>query len=575
MGLRNGTEAGKAWQWAGRAAVFACLPLQVTLLTPIYLLANQPAEYAAHFAGICARGALVSAVFALASTAISFALPAAAVRVLLKGVLGVALLIALEGSWLYYLSPFSELDGTPIRWTEMKALAALDLGILAALAWLYLRLLRTRADAVLLIAPWFIVVMAGAQAAPKVIENWSRIGPAARLSYESFFEFSPDRNVFFYLADTISADGAEAALAADPELASQFEGFVFYRDTLSAENTVQATYAILTGRILHPSRVHDMRRYRMDIAEQGFPRHLSSAGYSLSYVATAISHCAGLYTLCATRNITGASPKSLLFQGYEAYRDYLLLVDVALFRHVPLFARGFLYDGGNWAVSRHLGSAIAPMGIGVVLQEVIDNLAVVDGPPRFKWYHSRGAHPPSIYRGDCTRNASVDRSLEGYREQIHCVLREYAAFIQTLKDHDLYDSTALFFVSDHGLGMSHSKGLHFPAADPSIPWVKNPALTESAADRFRPMMLIKPFGSRSALSFSDSQLHQTSLPASVLSLAGIEALYPEPAISETREDADRRRSFTREVQGKNGRHQKYIVTGPSNDYDSYREVTFQ
>ena len=59
------------------------------------------------------------------------------------GLLG-AVLLTLETSALYYLSPMGELDGTAIRWADMKALAALDLALLIASGWLCLRFFRKR-----------------------------------------------------------------------------------------------------------------------------------------------------------------------------------------------------------------------------------------------------------------------------------------------------------------------------------------------------------------------------------------------------------------------------------------------
>ena len=160
------------------------------------------------------------------------------------------------------------------------------------------------------------MAFAAIQASPKAFENWSRIVPQPQPRYGSFFEFSPDRNIFFYIADTISLDAARTVLAANPKLAEQFEGFHFYEDTLSAQDTTPATYAILTGRVLELSRGNDVARYRLDIAAEGFPRHLSDAGYALDYVVESEAHCAGLYTLCAVRNTTGSFPKSLLDRSY-------------------------------------------------------------------------------------------------------------------------------------------------------------------------------------------------------------------------------------------------------------------
>lgn len=574
-------DDGRSWQAAAAGAAFSCLSLQVTLLTPIYVLSNQPELYSTDVVFVLGRGAAVSAVVAFVAFAANFALPIAVARQVLRGALLVVVLIAAEHSFLFYLSPFDELDGTPIRSQDMTR-AALDLGILGVLAWLLVFFFRKRTAKTLVFVPLVILLMSAAQAAPKAIENWSRITPELQPPYATFFEFSRGRNLFFYLADTISLDAAQAVFIENPDLARQFEGFLFYTDTLSAQTTASATYAMLTGRILKLSRDRDSARYRTDIAAEGFPRHLSDAGYVLDYVPASGDHCVGIYNLCAVRNVTGPRSKSLLRVDYESYHDYLLLVDVSLFRHAPLFARRFIYNEGSWTISDLFGSGIGPIGIGLVLKEVIDNVKLVDGGPRFKWYHSVGAHRPWRYAGDCTRSRAAG-SIEAYKAQILCVLREYVAFMQMLKERGLYDSTVLFFVSDHGIGGRLSNGANFPEDDPaiprsthSIPWAQHRELTEMAADRSRPMIMIKPFDRRGDLEFSRSQIHQINLPATVLSLVGIDSPYAEPSIMEIQEGDDRDRKLLRQLnRGMRNAvvdYDEYIVTGPSNDYESYRKV---
>ena len=263
-------------------------------------------------------------------------------------------------------------------------------------------------------------------------------------------------------------------------------------------------------------------------------------------------------------------------QDYDAYRDYLLLVDVSLFRHAPLFARGTIYNDGDWPVSSLFGSDIGPTGIGGVLEEVIDNIALVDGAPRFKWYHSTGAHSPWLYREDCTRSPTAVISQEAYRAEIHCVMREYAAFMQMLKDRDLYDNTALIFVSDHGVGSPLPGSENFPEGDLSGRWFEDREFTARWAHRVRPMIMIKPRGQRGELEFSRAQVHQVNLPATVLSLAGVDSPYREPAFAEIPEGENRPRKFMRQFGKARSNseidYEQYVVTGPSNDFASYRKI---
>ena len=57
---------------------------------------------------------------------------------------------------------------------------------------------------------------------------------------------------------------------------------------------------------------------------------------------------------------------------------------------------------------------------------------------------------------------------------------------------------------------------------------------------------VKPRGQRGELEFSRAQVHQVNLPATVLSLAGVDSPYREPAFAEIPEGENRPRKFMRQ-----------------------------
>ena len=87
---------GKGWSRVACFGALTCLALQVLLLAPIYLLSNQPEEYDTHLAFVVTRGATVSAVSELVAAALSMTLPLDLLRLVLRGGLLVAVLMAAD-----------------------------------------------------------------------------------------------------------------------------------------------------------------------------------------------------------------------------------------------------------------------------------------------------------------------------------------------------------------------------------------------------------------------------------------------------------------------------------------------
>ena len=301
----------------------------------------------------------------------------------------------------------------------------------------------------------------------------------------SLFGFSPRTNVLVVLLDGLQSDVAADLLEQHPALRAAFVGFSFYPDTLgAAPTTFLGLPAIHSGEVYTGSTT-PAEYFTRAIATQSFVTRFAHAGYTAALVNPLQGICPAGTTACtAAAEILGTASQ-------QRWRELLRLYDLSLFRIVPFRAKSWVWDRGQWRLSRH-------RGLSEEAERVLDDVKVIrriakhlyldpTSKPSLKIIHSLATHTPYVMNEDCeTVGAST---IAKVATQARCVLEATALLLHELRRIGVYDRTVILILADHGLNAGVYSDTPASSADVWRRW------TGSA----NPLFLFKPLDSRGPL----------------------------------------------------------------------------
>jgi len=251
--------------------------------------------------------------------------------------------------------------------------------------------------------------------------------------------------VLVILLDGLQSDVADGVFRTNPALAVEFDGFRLFPDTLGvAPTTFLSLPAMHSGDVYQ--RPQPLSQYlTQSIEQRSFVNRFARAGYQTALVNPILGICPAQSTTCVSATRLLRTP--LVRLKSEAAR----LLDLSLFRILPVRLKRRVYRDGNWLIS---GRVDRPDGVAQVLEgnrlfeEVAGHLTVDAGTPTLKFFHSRSTHTPYVLTESC---AVAENSLGHIGSQSQCALRTVATLLKRLKETGIYDRTLILVVADHGV----------------------------------------------------------------------------------------------------------------------------
>jgi len=327
------------------------------------------------------------------------------------------------------------------------------------------------------------------------------------------FEFSSEINLIHLIPDGFQGDIAREVLERKPELAARLNGFTLYRDHLGMyQGTAPSMPAMFTGRPFDLEVGYSDQRVREEMRLRSYPVYLRDKGYRLDYVTIAALYCVEGASSCVKRPFNDMKPHGYFNHKDDSYSTALrLLVDLTLFRHLPMFLKERVYNDGKWLFADTTFGGSSPWP-DPVLREWIDNMTVAGPTPRFKSYHYIGTHIPPLWDASCTYSDELERTREQYYNQTECILTGIANFADKLRELGIYDQTAIIISGDHGIyvepddlqGKSANRSLHY-----------------KVLGQARPALLIKPLKNKGSFQVSESPTSLLDIAPTALDLVGL------------------------------------------------------
>lgn len=480
------------------ASIALCLTLFVHL--PIFVLVRNSANFNAlvlgeigtfYWLGAAALAVIIGAFWLAGKLRPQFAvlLSVLATAVWLYGFILVEHLPVLNGE---------ESAGDFFAWTP--ELIGMGLLVAAALAaWKAPQLM-----AIVLVASQVglaTTVVGEAMSYTRKPERTDRGDPAAVPRY------STRSNLVVIILDAAQSDVAASVLESDDRLRSEFDGFVFYRDTLS---TAPSTYVSLPT--MHSGMVFDppgdvWEFYQEAVAGRSFLADLAQSGLDVSLVSPAQGICPAGMRFCGF-------PVDLM-RGTERIKqkERYKLADLVAVRSVPYSLKRWIFNDGAWLFA---GLDNTPSGSAGTVSDHVEFLGwmareieVGDGPGTVKFVHSNATHAPHVFDAGCnyleTRSSDYSRA----QGQVACALSSLSRYFDALRSKSVFENTAVIIVADHGSGQPS----RYAAEGTTHRWA-------TYIGSANPLLMVKAAGAQEPLQFSDEPRSLSQLGAIACSETG-------------------------------------------------------
>ena len=341
--------------------------------------------------------------------------------------------------------------------------------------------------------------------------------PSFHAELSSFSKNHP--NVLILLSDGFSGSHLEIILEQFSNFKNDFEGFVYYPNTVSVDgHTTRTAHTILTGFKTSPinNRDKNLQTYSQYAHDEllNFYKKLNSSNYIVhSYNMPHIDEQDSDESLrIYADHGVGYTQYYINHMGVNEYIRAIRsqnvpigeMSSIGLFYFSPytlrsrLIYKEFTFGNYSWIFGSktQIGTFINAVKLSSILPSFAQNLGIVpeteDNKPIFKYIHTYHTHYPfALEATECKPQINPSSILSNeYLSYINnpnhydnevCAVREFTKILDFLKQNQIYDNTMIILVSDHSYNdlIAHKSLSGYSLGN-------NP----------NPLLLIKPFKSR-------------------------------------------------------------------------------
>jgi hypothetical protein len=459
---------------------------------------------------------------------------------------------------------YGRFDGTDIPWSEFSSRGWIDTAIwLGILALLVVGRRIVLKDAALIVSGLCVIQLGSAALAFSGSKApYEMRTPEA--SGETLYSFSKEKGMLMIILDEFSSQAFYSILQTRPETKKEFADFTYYRDTMSAFPTTYAAIpAILTGQ---PAPIDgSLSAYFERSAPDSINEQLARTGWN-SDVVTFHPICKQFKSgTCQSLNQATSRNKHV-----AAKKELYKLLDLTLFRHAPHYLKIKIYNNEKWFLQNEGLSSLIP-NHQASIRFVESFQGQINGnaqQPTFKAIHLLVPHGPYHLTPECSRYVGPSMTAQRmFGSNVECAFNLVGKIFERMKESDVYDSTTIVLVADHGTPIDFDRVS------------KGPPVHKNLRRAF-PLLLIKPAGYRAGatdeIKTDDRQLSQLEI-LGLLNDVGSLGLHVPPTHART--DAGDRLFHNYAWVNDNWssdtlpKVKSFAVKGESWNYDNWRALT--
>ncbi len=368
----------------------------------------------------------------------------------------VAVLVWLQGNILLW--DYGSLDGRNIDWMSADWRGVLDLSIWIIILALSITAYK-RIGTVLVIAAIATLPIQAVNSAATIISGPAElsgadiidIDPRAR---DAMFSFSSSSNVVHIVMDGFQSDIFAEIVDNYPDrnLHDELRGFTFFAEHLGVYPYTQLTMpALLSGKL-----------YRNDIPVDDFVRSalqgntILNAAFKAGHevdIAAQIS-LANVYGIGNFSHSYGITPGDHVSAWDYTLNDAAKLIDLALFRVVPHFAKALVYRDQLWVFQGRIRAEsylqLQYFSDLAFLRQLAEKMSVNRDKPVYKMIHVMLSHRPTVGSEQCEYDGQHSLSRANVTKQARCGLLAVLDVLRRMKELGIYDESLIVLMGDHG-----------------------------------------------------------------------------------------------------------------------------
>lgn len=343
----------------------------------------------------------------------------------------------------YVPRKYGVLNGMDIQWENYQAYAIVSLMLIFIFSILWIVISLKVKEKIYGVGKWIctgLVVVQLITLATLVLQNGGGEKSTTVVTTKDMFKLSENRNIIVFILDQFDSADMQELLNEDNKYRDLLENFTYYPDAMGGyPSTLGSVPYILTG-----------EKYELGTTYRDWVNN----GYENSNIYTTMKekkYAVGLYTYPQFVNPDYAVNVERADYVINSYSNFAkTMYKLVAFNYMPHQLKRLFYTESEEFLKLRASkkydvySADTPNFYEMLKHE---GLTFSDEDNKFIVYHVDGTHPP--YTFDEMLTSGEDRVYDVYDEAEGCLhlLDEY---MQTLKENNAYDNTAIIVMADHG-----------------------------------------------------------------------------------------------------------------------------
>jgi len=474
----------------------------------------------------------------------------------------IAVLVWLQGNILVW--DYGSLDGRNIDWMSADWRGVFDLFVWGVVLLIAISFYR-RFGKALMIAAIATLPIQVINMGATVLFSPVELGGTDNIDFDpgtrdAIFRFSRSNNVVHIVMDGFQSDIFQQIIANEPDrnLGNELRGFTFFPEHLGAYPYTQLTIPALLSGKLHRNEtpfvdfVHDTARGGTIL------NAAAAAGYDIDVAAmVGLANVYGLGNVTHSHGITSSDHVSA--DDY-AINDSAKLIDLALFRVVPHFAKALIYRDQLWIFQGRTRSEsylqLQYFSDLAFLRQFAEQMTVGRDAPVYKMIHVMLSHKPTVGNEQCEYDGRRASNRTNVTYQARCGLLAVLDVLQRMKDLGIYDRSLIVLMGDHGAWVPVESLQNADASAANVG-----ALTVAMAT---PVLAVKQPGNNADFQVSRAPTSIVDIPATIADVLNLDAEFDGLSVFEIDPNSDRTRVHMTYGFGINPRAKGYLF--PMQEY---------
>lgn len=423
-----------------------CLAFVITVYTPHLIFFSQTEYFNNDFWSLVTSNFLTAVVFCIISAAVLSLLPLAVLRLISPVIFVLSILTWLQVD--FFAVSYGVLDGSDLDFTLFDSRGYLELLILILSVFMAILFRSWLSKNNVFILTILLLGLTGSVVYKSIVTPVS--APQSESIDPEFNQYSESKNVIIIVLDGFGAEYFQKVITENPELKSDFEGFVSYSDAISNyAATVGSVPSMLVGE-MYPPNVKYKKFISEKVANYGMPKLFEKLGYLVSFISPSLN----FRSIYPDRFLPDVTTDKSILKKFNSYK----LLDYSLFRASLHSLKPLIYNEGQWLLSKELAlhsdlpNTYAERGK-VFLDYVTVRAEVSEEEtPRFKVIHATIPHPEYVYDEECNPHTFTKKvkASEKMVSQSKCALKLLRNLFEKFKSIGIYDNSVIVVTSDHG-----------------------------------------------------------------------------------------------------------------------------